>query len=86
MVAVGGVVQRARLIDDADRRFVGRDRDLRRFRRAGPYQRMQLHGAFDRGLRVELGGKRNLEEHVLHDIASRTAGWKVNGLPLNSTS
>ena len=31
---------------------------------------VQLHRALDRGLRVKFSGKRDLEQHVLHDIGA----------------
>ena len=73
MVAVGGVVQRALLVDDADARFVGADRDATDIvsrLAARLEQRMDLHGAFHRGLRVELGGEGDLEQDVLHHVAA----------------
>ena len=33
---------------------------------------MQGNGGFDGGLRVELGGERNFEKNVLHNVAAET--------------
>ena len=46
---------------------------------------MQRHRRFDRGLRVELGRERNLEQHVFHHVLPY-GRWNLNGWPLNSTS
>ena len=54
MVAVGGFGQRTLLVDDAKRRFVRANRDLRNVGQPVFDQRMQLHRAFDGGLRMKL--------------------------------
>ena len=71
VVAVGRIVERALLVDDADRRLVRADRDLLDVVAAGPCTcGCSCHRAFDRGLRVELGGEGDLEQHVLHHVAA----------------
>jgi hypothetical protein len=60
VVAVGGIVQGALLVDYADRGLVRPNPDfLNVFNgfAAGFHILMDLHRAFHRGLRVELGGK-----------------------------
>ena len=68
MVAVGGIVQRPGLIDDADRRFLGGDHDLVDLLDAILHLIVQLEGALDRGLRMKFGGKRNFKQHILHHV------------------
>ena len=68
MVAIGGVAQRPLFVDDAQRRFVGRDHDLFDLIDAVPDLGMQFDRAFDRGLRVELSWERDFEQHVLHHV------------------
>jgi hypothetical protein len=46
---------------------------------------MELHGALDGGLRMELGREADLEQDVLHDIAA-AGTLELERLPLNSTS
>ena len=46
-----------------------------------PDARMQLHRALDRGLRVELRGKADLEQHVLHHVAA-VGPLELNGVAL----
>ena len=73
MVAVGRIVQRPLLVDDADAGLVGADRDLPDVvdRLAGPGQLgVQGHRRFDRSLRMEFGREGNLEQHVFHHIAA----------------
>ena len=43
--------------------------------------RVQGHGTLDRGLGVELGGKGDLEEDVLHDVAA-VGALELEGLAL----
>ncbi|MNI30814.1 hypothetical protein D3C73_846730 [compost metagenome] len=73
VVAVGGVVQRPLLVDDADARFMRADRDGLDVVRAFA-QRLELcvdvHGAFHSGLRMEFRRERDLEQHVLHHVAA----------------
>ena len=74
MVAVGGVGERAFLVDDAQAGFVGADGDFfddvgGRFPRCIE-PRAQFHGGFDGGLRVKLGRIADLEEHVLHHVGA----------------
>ena len=57
VVAVGGIVERALLVDDADARLVRADRDLLDVVGGLAQPRelaVQRHRGFDRGLRVEL--------------------------------
>ncbi|CAB3773046.1 hypothetical protein LMG29739_06363 [Paraburkholderia solisilvae] len=71
VIAIGRVIQRPFLVDDADGRFVRADCDLRDVLDAFALRgklRVQRHRRFDRGLRVELGRKRNLEQHVFHHV------------------
>ena len=70
VVAVGGIGERAGLVDDAHARFLGFDDDA--VDRVDPvlHLRVQLHRALDRGLRVELGREADLEQHVLHHVAA----------------
>ena len=73
MVAVGRVVQRAGLVDDAHAdswvsitmRSIWLEPVLD--------LRMQLHGALGRGLGVELGREGDLEQDVFHDVAAVAA-------------
>ena len=48
----------------------------------GDHPRMQLDGRFDRGLGVKLRRVGDLEQHVLHHIAARTACGIGKALPL----
>ncbi len=68
VVAVGGVVERPFLVDDADGRLVGADHDPLDLVKPVLDLRVQLHGALYRRLGMELGGERDLEQHVLHDV------------------
>ena len=73
VVAVGRVVQRTLLVDDADAGLVRADDDAADVlglaaQQAQPF--VQLHRAFHGGLGVELGRIRDLEQHVLHHVAA----------------
>ncbi len=73
MVAVGGVGQRAFLVDDADAGLVGTNGDLPDIRcrlARGGQLAVQGHGGFHRGLRVEFGREGDLEQHVLHHVGA----------------
>ncbi len=48
--------------------------------------RVQRDGGLDGGLRVELGGERNLEEDVLHHVRAEPLRGTCTGFPRNSTS
>jgi hypothetical protein len=66
-----GLFERALLVDDADaaswvRIVIFLMSAMRSCRPAG----CRDHRALDRGLRVELGRERDLEEHVLHHVAA----------------
>ena len=74
MIAVGGIVEQALLVNNAEGGFVGCQTDAFNFRQAVFDPRMKLDGGFDRGLGVELGGKANFKEHVLHHMAAQRAG------------
>ena len=75
MVAISGIGERAFLVDDAQAGFVRTNGDGAN---GGGVQavrgqlRVELHGAFDGGLCVKLGGVTDFEQHVLHHI--RTVG------------
>ncbi|CAM2154606.1 hypothetical protein PT2222_300120 [Paraburkholderia tropica] len=71
MIAVRRIRQRAGFVDNADRRFVRADRNARDVfgaLAALNEQGVQRHGRFGGGLCVEFGGKRDLEQHVLHHV------------------
>ena len=70
MVAIGRIVQRAGLVDDAYARFLRFDDDFFDVVDAILYARMQRHAGLDRGLRMKLGRIGNLEQHVFHDVAA----------------
>ena len=70
MVAVGSVGQLANLGDDANRRLVGGDHDAFDFMQAIFHPWVQRHRRFTGGLRMELGGKADLEQHVFHHISA----------------
>ncbi len=72
MVAIGRVVQGAFLVNDADRRLVRADGYFPDVVETILQLRMQLHGTFDCGLRMEFRREGNLEQHVFHDV--RTVG------------
>ena len=72
VIAVGSVGQRPDLGNDADRRFVGGDDDSLDFVQSIAHLRMQRHRCLARSLRVEFGGKADLEQDVFHHI---TAEW-----------
>ncbi len=71
VVAVGRIVERALLVDNAQAGLVGAKLDgadiLRRL--AGCEQLCaQRHGSLDGGLRMELGRITDLEENILHHV------------------
>ena len=68
VVAVGGVVQRAPLVDDPQRRFLGPDADEADPVQPVPHVGVQRQRRFDGGLGVELRRERHLEEDVLRDV------------------
>ncbi len=70
MIAVRGIGQRPRLVDDAYARFLSLDDYAVDLIELGSDLRMQGHGRFDRSLCVELGWERYLEKYVLHHIAA----------------
>ena len=70
VIAIGGVVQRAFLVDDPDRRFVCGDHDFLDVVQAVTHMRMQPDCALDSRLRVKLGGERNLEQDMFHDVGA----------------
>ena len=70
MIAVGGVVQRAGLADDAHGRFLRGQHDAFDLVEPILHQRMQLDGGLRGGLGVELGREGDLEQHVFHDVAA----------------
>ena len=74
VVAVGGIVERTGLVDDADGRLVRGEFDARDPVEAILDERVEFEGAFHGGLRVKLGGEGDLEEHVLHHVAAEGAG------------
>ncbi len=65
-----GFGERSRLVDDAHARLLGLDDDALDLRELVLDLRVQGHRRFDRGLRMEFGRKRDLEQHVLHDVAA----------------
>ena len=72
MVAVGGIVQRAGLVNDAHAALLRLDDDTGNLVEPLRHFGMQRERGFDGGLRVELGGKRNFEQHVFHDVTAKT--------------
>ena len=70
MVAIGGIVKRALLVDDANRRFLRSNGDLADVGDPVDHLGMERHRAFDRSLGVKFRGKADLEQHVLHDVAA----------------
>ena len=68
MVAIGGIIERAFFVDDADGGFVGGDDDIFDVVQAIFHIRVQRDRAFHRGLRMELSRERNLEQHVFHHV------------------
>ncbi|MNC17041.1 hypothetical protein D3C75_649060 [compost metagenome] len=76
VVAVGGVMQRPLLVDDADAGLLGTDRDVLDVLDLPP-QRAQLMVQQDRCLHrrlpVELGRETDLEQHVFHHVAAERA-------------
>ena len=70
VVAVGGIGERAGLVDDAHARLLRLDHDALDLAEALLHLRMQRHRRLDGGLRVELGREGDLEQHVLHDVAA----------------
>ncbi|KAG1540329.1 hypothetical protein G6F50_014377 [Rhizopus delemar] len=74
VVAVGRIVQRALLVDDADAGFLGADRDMRDVFDPAPRRAqllVQRDRGLDRGLAVELGRVADLEQHVLLHLAAQ---------------
>jgi len=71
MIAVRRIVERAGLVDDADRGFVRGDSYALDVVQSIFDERMQGDRRFHRGLRVEFRRERNLEQHVLHDIGGK---------------
>ncbi|MNS52769.1 hypothetical protein D3C72_854950 [compost metagenome] len=76
VIAVGRVVQRPLLVDDADAGLLGTDRDVLDVLDLPP-QRAQLMVQQDRCLHrrlpVELGRETDLEQHVFHHVAAERA-------------
>ena len=70
VIAVGGIVQRPGLIDDADRRFMSSDYDLVDLLNAILHLIVQVESRLHRGLRMKLGRKRNFKQHILHHVRS----------------
>src|ERR1700704_822175 len=70
VIAIRRIVQRAFLVDDADRRLVGDDLYSFYVVEAILDLRMQLDRRLHRGLRVELGREGDLEQHVLHHVGA----------------
>ena len=85
VVPVGRIGERSLLVDDPDRRLVRPNRDPMDVVDPILDARMELHGALDGGLRMELGREADLEQDVLHDIAA-AGTLELERLPLNSTS
>ena len=73
MVAVGGIRERAGLVDDAHRGFVRGDLDALDLVEPVAHERVQRDRGLDGGLRVELGGEGDFEEDVLHHVAAERA-------------
>jgi hypothetical protein len=75
-LAVGKVSERALLVDDADGGLLRADaHTLDIVRRPAERPEPLVHDVrgLDGGLRVELGGVRDLEEHVLHHVRGERA-------------
>jgi hypothetical protein len=72
--------ERACFVDDPHTRLLRFDHDALDIRDPVAYQRVQGHRGFDRGLRVKLGWKRDLEQHVLHDVGAERL-WQRQRLP-----
>ena len=73
MIAIGRVRERPRLVDDAHARLLRLDRDAHDIGDARRDDRVQLQRRLDRRLRVKLRRKRDLEQHVLHDVRAQGA-------------
>ena len=88
LLAVGEVVERTLLVDDAHGGLLGSDADALDVVR-GLAHRLQLVvnnvGGFNRGLSVELGGVRDLEQNILHDIGG-VRHRKLERLALNTSA
>ena len=70
MVAVGGVAQRALLVDDANCGFMCGNDDILDLVDAVPDLIVQIDRTFYRGLRMEFSREGNLEQHILHHIGA----------------
>ena len=70
VITIGRVGQRTALVDDPNAGFLGFDDDSFNVIDAITDSLVQRHARFDRGLRMELGRERNLEQHIFHDVAA----------------
>ncbi len=73
VVAIGRIVERAGLVDDAHTGFLRLDDDFFYVVDTVFHLCVQRHRGFDGRLRVELRRVGDLEQHVLHDVAAVTA-------------
>ena len=84
VIAIGVVVEGALLIDDANGGLLGADADGLDIvgGLAGLLEdAVKGHGSLTSSLRMELGGERDLEEHVLHDVGA-VGALELEGLSL----